>query len=307
MPVVRMKDLCKRFGKIAALEHVNLDIQPGKIIGLLGSNGAGKSTLLRHIVGLYLPTEGECVTLGCPAAKLGPKELSRIGYVHQNGELLGWMRCDQHIRYIASYYDTWNKSLEAKFIEDFEIPLKTKVSSLSPGQAQRLAILLAIGFDPSLLILDEPAAALDPLARMQFLDFLLGLIQHQDRTIVISSHILSDVEKIIDHVIIMDKGRILRDCGFDELQEEFTRVRFSAPQKPFPDAWPFPEVLESQKDNAQAVLLLHKVSAEDLDKAAVAMQCRMERLPLPLDELYKLVMVGTDQRQSIQTLVTAGH
>ncbi|MGB2808660.1 MAG: ABC transporter ATP-binding protein, partial [Sedimentisphaerales bacterium] len=227
-PIVEMHKVCKRFGNIKALDDIDLQIYPGRIIGLLGANGAGKSTLLRNIIGLYLEDEGECVTFGSDAKKLGPKELARIGYVHQEGELLDWMTVRQLIRYVSAYYQSWNRELEEKYIEDFEISTKVRVGSLSPGQRQRLAILLAIGFEPELLILDEPAAALDPLARAQFLDLLLQIIQTENRTIIISSHILSDVEKVVDHAVIMKEGRILLDSSFDELRERFSRVRISA-------------------------------------------------------------------------------
>ena len=162
---------------------------PRRIIGLLGANGSGKSTLLRHMIGLYPPSAGQCVTFGVDAAKLSPAELGRIGYVHQEGELLEWMKVSQLIRYAAAYYPTWNHDLEAEYIRDFELPLKQRIGSLSPGQRQKVAILLAIGFEPELLILDEPAAGLDPIARSDFLDLLLKIIQDGNRTIIISSHI----------------------------------------------------------------------------------------------------------------------
>ena len=187
-PVARLQGLTKVFDSCTALAQVDLTIQAGRIIGLLGANGAGKSTLLRHLVGLYLPDSGTCTTFGCSCAELGPDQLSRIGYVHQDGELLDWMRAGQLIRYVAAYYPEWNEEVEQAFLRDFEVPLDRRVGALSPGQRQRLAILLAIGFEPDLLILDEPAAGLDPVARAKFLDLLVSMIQDQTRTIIISSH-----------------------------------------------------------------------------------------------------------------------
>jgi ABC-2 type transport system ATP-binding protein len=246
-PIVQMRKVCKRFGKIKALDKVDIEIYRGRILGLLGSNGAGKSTLLRHIIGLYLPDEGHCTTFGCQAEKLGPKELARIGYVHQEGELLDWMTVEQLVRYVSTYYPTWNHELEEKYIEDFEISTSVRVGTLSPGQRQRLAILLAIGFEPELLILDEPASALDPIARSQFLELLVQIIQDENRAIIISSHILSDVEKVIDHAVIMKEGRILVDCSFDQLRERFSRVRISSLSGPLPAALPFENVIKCQR------------------------------------------------------------
>jgi len=289
-PIVRMRKVCKRFGKIKALDGIDLQIHAGRIIGLLGANGAGKSTLLRHIIGLYLEDEGECVTFECEAGRLGPSELGRIGYVHQEGELLDWMTVRQLIRYVSTYYPSWNHKLEEKYIEDFEISTRVRVGSLSPGQRQRLAILLAIGFEPELLILDEPAAALDPVARAQFLDLLLQIIQTENRTIIISSHILSDVEKVIDHTVIMKEGRILLDCSFDELRERFCRVRISALGGELPAELPFENILHCKRSDGQAVLTVQDCPREKLQEQAKSLNCWVEIETLPLEDIYKIVV-----------------
>jgi len=289
-PIVKMRKVCKRFGNIKALDEIDLQIHPGRIIGLLGANGAGKSTLLRHIIGLYLEDKGECVTFGCKAGKLGPKELGRIGYVHQEGELLEWMTVKQLIRYVSTYYPNWNRELEEKYVEDYEISTKARVGSLSPGQRQRLAILLAIGFEPELLILDEPAAALDPVARARFLDLLLQIIQAENRTIIISSHILSDVEKVIDHAVIMKEGRILLDCGFDELRERFSRVRISALGGELPTELPFENVIHCQRSDGQAILTVRDCPRKKLQEQAKSLNCWVEIETLPLEEIYKIVV-----------------
>jgi ABC-2 type transport system ATP-binding protein len=285
-----MRKVCKRFKNTTALDQVDLEIYPGRIIGLLGANGAGKSTLLRHIIGLYLADAGECVTFGCEASKLGPKELTRIGYVHQQGELLDWMTVGQLVRYVSTYYENWNAELEEKYIADFEIATEARVGSLSPGQRQRLAILLAIGFEPELLILDEPAAALDPIARARFLDLLLQIIQTENRTIIISSHILSDVEKVIDHAVIMKAGRVLRDCSFDELREEFCRVRVSALSGKLPPELPFENTLQCQRSNGQAILTVRNSSRQMLEQQAQGLKCEIEVQPMSLEEVYQIVV-----------------
>jgi len=288
--IVQMSGLYKRFGKIQALDGVDLEIRPGSIIGLLGANGAGKSTLLRHIIGLYLSDEGRCVTFGCDAGKLGPKELGRIGYVHQEGDLLDWMKVGQLIRYVSAYYPNWNRGLEEEYIADYDISTEARVGSLSPGQRQKLAILLAIGFEPELLILDEPAAALDPVARANFLDLLLQIIQDEGRTIIISSHILSDVEKVIDHVVIMKEGRILLDCSFDELRERFSRVRVSALSGELPGELPFANVVQCRRSNGEAILTVEDSTAEQLQEEAEKLNCRIDIQTLPLEDIYRIVV-----------------
>ena len=289
-PIVQMRNVSKRFGRIQALDRIDLDIKRGEIIGLLGANGAGKSTLLRHIIGLYLADQGQCITFETDAAKLSPKELGRIGYVHQEGELLEWMTTKQLIRYVSAYYNTWNHELEDKYIADFDISLKARVGSLSPGQRQKLAILLAIGFEPELLILDEPASTLDPIARSQFLDLLLQIIQDENRTIIISSHILSDVEKIIDHTLIMREGKILRDSSFDSLREEFLKVTLTSINGKLSAKLPFENIINCEREDCQAVFTVQNISQQDLEAKAQALNCKIEIRPLSLEEIYRIIV-----------------
>jgi ABC-2 type transport system ATP-binding protein len=289
-PIVQMRNISKGFGRIQALDGINLEISRGKIIGLLGANGAGKSTLLRHIIGLYLADQGQCITFETNATKLTPKELGRIGYVHQEGELIEWMTIKQLVRYVSTYYNTWNHELEEKYIADFDISIRDRVSSLSPGQRQKVAILLAIGFAPELLILDEPASALDPIARSRFLDLLLQIIQDENHTIIISSHILSDVEKIIDHAIIMREGRILRDSSFDSLREEFLKVTLTSLNGQLPKELPFENLISCERSGSQAVLIVQNYTSSDLEAKAKEINCTVDIKPLPLEEIYKIVV-----------------
>lgn len=288
--IVEMRGLSKGFGRTQALAGVDLTVARGTIIGLLGANGAGKSTLLRHMIGLYLADTGTCTTFGVDAAKLGPAELGRIGYVHQEGELLEWMTVAQLIRYVAAYYANWNSDLEARYIADFGIETDKRVGTLSPGQRQKVAILLAIGFEPELLLLDEPASALDPIARARFLDLLLHIIQDANRTIIISSHILSDVEKVIDHALIMKAGKIVADASFDELREKYSRVRLTSLAGPLPEPLDFANVLECRRNQSEATLIVRDLSPELIEAAATRINCQADVQPLPLEDIYRLVV-----------------
>jgi ABC-2 type transport system ATP-binding protein len=291
-PIVELSKVSKSFGGTRALDEVDLAVHPGRIIGLLGANGAGKSTLLRTIIGLYLPDRGQVTTFGTVARDLGPRELARLGYVHQEGELLNWMTVGQLVRYVSAYYPNWNADLERRYLIDFEIQLTARVGSLSPGERQKVAILLAIGFEPELLILDEPASALDPIARARFLNLLLELIQTENRTIVISSHILSDVEKVIDHVVIMDRGRIICDRNFDDLREQYHRIRLTALHGPLPAPLPFAGVLDCRRNENEAILTVRDQTPQRIADQARALDCEAEIQSLPLEDIYRLVVKG---------------
>jgi len=289
-PVIQIEKLVKQFNYSTVIDGLSLEIGSGRIVGLVGANGAGKSTLLRHMVGLYLPDKGRCRTLGRDAGKLSPAELSRIGYVHQEGALIEWMTVKQLIRFVAAYYPTWNEELEKEFVKRFELSLETGVGALSPGQRQKLAILLAIGFEPELLILDEPAAALDPLARYKFLELLLQIIQDPRRTIIISSHILSDVEKVIDHALILDAGKLLRDCPFDALQEEFERLRITSLNGRLPEELPLSGVIEYERSESQAVITMERLPAEELERIAAEHRFDVEVNPISFEDIYRIVV-----------------
>ncbi len=289
-PIAQMSNVSKRFGKIQALDNIDLEIRRGGIVGLLGANGSGKSTLMRHIVGLYLADRGRCVTFETDAAKLTPKELGRIGYVHQEGELIDWMTVEQMINYVSAYYKTWNYELQDRYINDFDVSLDDRIGSLSPGQRQKAAILLAICFEPELLILDEPASTLDPIARNKFLDLLLQIIQNKNSAVIISSHILSDVEKVIDHTLIMQKGTLLRDCSLDALREEFIRFTLTSLNGQLPAELSFENVISCQTSDKKAFIIVQNDSRENLEDRARTLNCQIEFRPLSLEELYSIVV-----------------
>ena len=288
--IVQIRNVSKRFGSIQAMAQISANVHAGSIVGLVGDNGSGKSTLLRHIIGLYLPDSGNCTTFGCDAARLSPVELSRIGYVHQEGKLPDWMTARQLIRYVSAYYPTWNRDLERRYIAEFDVGLEDRVGNLSPGQRQKLAILLAIAFEPELLILDEPASALDPLARGRFLNLLLESILKDNRTILISSHILSDIEKIVDHIMIMRKGRLICNSPLDQLRDTYIRFTLTALDAKLPDNLPFENIIKIERSGRQARLIVHRAAGETLKTAAENLNCDIEFNPLTLDELYEIVI-----------------
>jgi ABC-2 type transport system ATP-binding protein len=287
--VVSVEHLVKTFDYKTAIDGVDLELEPGHIIGLVGPNSSGKSTLLRHLVGIYLPTQGSVRLFGTDAGKLTDAELARIGYLHQEGQLLEWLSTEDLIRYVAAHYATWNRELENTLVDRFELDRRARVGVLSPGQRQKLGILLTVCFEPELLLLDEPASALDPIARKHFLDLLLGIIQNQRRTIVISSHILSDIEKVIDHVLIMDRGRLLRNCSFDDLLEEFVKLELRSLNGPLPDPLPLEGTLSIERNETRAVVIARR-GARDWQRLGGELQCRIELRPLALEEIYPLVL-----------------
>lgn len=211
----------KRFGKKVALDSVSLAVPPRSIVGLIGRNGSGKTTLLRHITGLYLPTSGECETFGCRTANLGATQLSKIGSANQHDTFIDWMSVEQFLRYIETFYTTWDRRLEAHLIDQLEVDTSGRIGTLSPGNSQKIGLIAATCHHPSLLLLDEPLSDLDPIVRSRTITMLLDRFSDDELTMVISSHMLHDIERIVDRIVCVDKGRIVADAPLDDLREQY--------------------------------------------------------------------------------------
>ena len=214
------RNVHKSFGKKSVLNGVNLEVPTGSIVGLLGTNGSGKSTLLKCAVGLLRPQSGECELLGEPSWNLSAAAKARLGYVPQVISIYPWMTVANYIRYVSAFYETWNKDLSDRFQADFALDGGDRVGNLSVGQLQKLAILTAVAYEPDLLVLDEPAASLDPLARRQFLQMIVDLAEPGKRTVLFSTHITSDLERVADTVAVMKNGKIAHCGSMDELKAD---------------------------------------------------------------------------------------
>ncbi|MDQ8203556.1 ABC transporter ATP-binding protein [Pelagicoccus sp. SDUM812003] len=254
---LEINQLTKRFDLKVALDEITTACKPGSIVGLLGPNGSGKTTLLRSVVGLVLPSSGSIRTLGVPADAIGSEALSQIGFVQQESDFLDWLTVDEHLRYIASYYKNWDRQRETELVEAFHLDREAKVATLSTGDRQKLAIALAVCHHPKLLLLDEPASALDPESRANLLRFLLSIASTEESSIIISSHILVDVEKVIDHVWFLKSGQLIADSDLDELKERYAEWTVSAaPGQALPERFEEAYVLQQHGDFSQRVLLV---------------------------------------------------
>jgi ABC-2 type transport system ATP-binding protein len=290
-PLIDVRGLGRRYGATVALNSIDWSPRAGSAVGLLGRNGAGKTTLLQTVVGLTLPSSGSCRTLGVPVAQLDAPQLSRIGYVDQEGQLLGWLSVEQHVRYVASFHDQWDETLEDRLRVALELDGKARVGTLSPGMRQRLALLLAVCHRPTLLLLDEPVSALDPVARVEALRLILNRVIDDGATVVVSSHVLHDVEKIIDHVLCLENGNVVEDTPLDDLKERYAEWIVTSSGADVPELLNEPFVL-SREGSGRRVRLA--VSATDSERAAFATQhdVQIEQRPLDLAHIFPLISTG---------------
>ncbi len=227
-PLAQIERLQRQLQGQTILNDINAIITPGNVIGLVGKNGAGKTTLLETLLGFGYPVFGQIRLWGETATELSTANKQRIGFVPQRDELLSMMNGKDHLKLYRSLREHWNQELVEKLCAEWEIPLERLTRKMSVGERQKLSILLALAHEPELLVLDEPVAALDPIARRQFLQQLVDVAADQKRAIVFSSHIISDLERVANRVWLLKDGTLAWDGGLDELKESVVRIRVAS-------------------------------------------------------------------------------
>lgn len=224
--------LTRSFRGVPVLNGVDLELAPGSVTGLIGRNGAGKTTLIRCLMGLLRRDGGRAEIHGLDPWSMDDRAKERLGYVAQEPDLPGWVKVQACLEWVGATYPTWDVTMVADLVRRWELPTATRVNALSGGQRQVLAIIAALGHRPPLLVLDEPASALDPLARRRFLSELLEVVG-RGGTVLFSTHLTADLERVADRVAIMRGGRIAFHGGLDELVERTKRLRVDrAPAQP---------------------------------------------------------------------------
>jgi ABC-2 type transport system ATP-binding protein len=206
-PVIETKGLGKRYGRTTALADCTLRVPPGRIVGLVGPNGAGKSTLLGLTCGMVAPTAGSIAVLGNRPGG-GAAQLARVGFLAQDAPVYRGLSVADHLRLGARLNPRWDRPLAERRVKRLGLDPAQKAGRLSGGQRAQLALTIAAAKRAELLILDEPVAALDPLARRAFLHDLLDFVAELGVSVVLSSHLLGDLEQVCDHLIVLVAGRV---------------------------------------------------------------------------------------------------
>jgi ABC-2 type transport system ATP-binding protein len=230
-PVIDVGGVTRQFGGKRAMDNVTLSVPAGVVFGLVGENGAGKTTLIKHVLGLLRPQSGTVRVFGLDPVADPPGVLARIGYLSENRDLPGWMRVDELIRYTQAFYKTWDSDYAEKLRVEFGLDNAARVKNLSRGETARAGLLLALAHKPPLLVLDEPSSGLDPVVRRDILEAIIRTVAEEGRTILFSSHLLEEVERVSDHLAMMHNGRLVLCGALEEIKHAHRRlvIRFDSP------------------------------------------------------------------------------
>ena len=286
-PAIEVVGLTKRFGRTTAVDDLSMRIAPGSTFGLIGPNGAGKTTTIKMLMGILRPTAGHAYVLGNEvlAEPLAVKQ--RVGYVPETHNIDRWMRVAEVVGFCRSLYDSWNDETCREMLELFGLDERKKVKHLSKGMLVKLSLVLAVSHEPEVLVLDEPMAGLDPLAREEFLDGVLRTICERGRTVLFSTHSLDDVQRLADTVGILYGGRLLVHRNIEELLASTKQIRATLTNGRRPEQLPVNTIWQQVRGREWSVTVanftpetVQQVRAEDgVD--------HVEVIDLGLEDLFK--------------------
>lgn len=231
MSPIQTHGLVKRYRGLVALDSFNLDVPEGSIYGLVGPNGAGKTTCIKVLMNLARATDGRAEVLGADTRHLGPAQFAQIGYVSENQKLPEWMTVEYFLNYLRPFYPTWDVTLAAELMRQFDLPPARKLRQLSHGMRMKAAMASALAYRPKLIVLDEPFTGLDPLVRDELIE---GLLRNAENTTVfISSHDLGEIESFASHIGFLNNGRLQFSEEMERLAARFREVEVTL-DKPAP-------------------------------------------------------------------------
>ncbi len=289
--MLRLEKLTKAFGRREVLRGIDLVLEPGKVYGLLGRNGEGKTTLVRTIMGVIPSDAGKIVFRGQPVGSGSPAYKQKIGYVPEDAFFYGWMSVRQVLDFNSRFYwpdDGWRPE---GLIERFELDPDAKVRTLSRGQRLKLAFAVALTADPDLLILDDPTSGLDVPTRRDFLRDVIRQLADRGTTVLFATHLVHELERIVDHLLILRGGRVILDEPFEKIREQARRVllRFDDGAPPIPR---LETIIGERRAGREIDLIVYPWNS----RAETAIQAlgpvQVEFVPLSLEDLFTSFVDG---------------
>lgn len=283
--VIVTERLTKYYGRRPVVNSLNLRVPQGSVYGFLGRNGAGKSTTIKMLLGMVHPDYGRATIFGEPCDQLSPETRARVAYLAEGHPLYRWMTVGQLVDFTRPFYTRWNARLLEQILDHFELSRRAKVRRLSNGQRAQVSLALAVAADPELLILDDPTLGLDTVVRRDFLESMIQIIQRQGRTILFSSHILGDVERVADRIGVLVDGVLRVDCPTEHFKQAVRRVVLQFREKP-PEHEPFAGLVSSRQAGSTLEWVVIDFDEEKRRRAEALEPDLIEVIELNLEEAF---------------------
>lgn len=302
---IEARQLCKTFPPaITAVRGLDLTVPRGTVYGLIGRNGAGKSTLLRCLMGLLRPDSGHGEVLGHELWHAPREVRRRVAYVSQEQQLPWWMTARELGAFYQQLYHRWDQEFAARTTERFDLDDRRPMGVLSGGDQRRVAVLLALAAQPDVVILDEPAAGLDPISRRQLIEALVEFLgDGGQRTVLFSTHILADLERVADHVGFMDRGRLVMGGPLDSLQAGLRRVQVIFDGDRVPEGFRLPGQVRGRSEGPVLTAVVRCRPDQPAADLAAGTGARVSETPLGLEDLFLELMESEKDRRGDPTLV----
>lgn len=273
-------------GGITAVENLDLRVRAGSVYGLIGPNGAGKTTALRLLMGLLRPQSGTARILGEELWKAPRAVRSRVAYISQTQQVHTWMTLEELCRYASHMYERWDPTYAKALARRWDLPLRQRMGGMSAGDQRKAALLLAFASRADVLLLDEPAAGLDPIARRALVDEIIDLASRGDGgAVLFSTHLLEDLERIVDHVGIMERGRLIVSSRLEDLHSTVKRVQIVFEGEAVPPGFTIPGALWTECSGPVATAFTRLVNEAQLDSIRHLPGARLHIFPLGLQDI----------------------
>ena len=284
--VIETRGLTRCFGSRTVVSDLDLAVPRGCVFGFLGRNGSGKTTTIRMLLGFLAPTRGEAQVLGQDSRSLSETARARIGYMAEGHPVYEWMRIGQSGRFQAACFPTWNDEIFRTVLEHFRLGPDRKARDLSKGERAGLCLALTLAPEPELLILDDPALGLDPVARRSLLEAMIFVTKGSDRTILFSSHLLGDVERVADWIAVLDRGVLRACCTMATFRRRISRFVLAWDGSPPPEAPALPGLVHVFRAGPELQMTI--VNADDEVRAAIGSlgATRVEEVPIGLEDAF---------------------
>lgn len=283
--MLKIEKVKKSFDQKCVLDNVSITVQKGTIHGLIGENGVGKSTLIQCLTGIYKQDEGT-ITWNDEPIYENASAKAAIGYVADRNQYFKQYRVREMVGLYNELYPTFSLEAFNRYNEVFKLDGRTKVKNLSKGMQMRLSLMLNLARKPELLILDEPTSGLDALAKKQVLDFIIEAVDELQMTVVISSHHLSELERICDEITMLSEGKVLYQSSVDDLKTKVQKLQILFADKAPEDLAKWEEVLNVEQVGSIYYVVTNQYSEELLNKLKVAGATLIETIELNLEEVF---------------------